>query len=496
MAVHSCQGFMFFDLVQGYMQMPVEEADIPKNAFRAGSSGLYEFTHMPFGLSNSRSIFCCLMEMCLGDQQFVTLLLYLDDICVFATSIDKMLDCIELVLKQLEEFNLKIKPKKCHFLQCSVVFLRHVLSAEGISATPGKVEKVRNWPVPTNPKELQSFLGLASYYCHFILKFTVIAKCLHQLVGPANHQKTKKNKKINEPKAEPKSDKQTFWWTGKHQEVFVLLKNLLDKCWATQILAAHLNWRQMHHYKDWGPYFPKGMKLALAVSSLQGLGTILSQRDETSTSCVIAFVSRSLQPSKQLMWNYSSAKLELLALKWVVMEKLRAYLLGSKFTVYTDNNPLAYVKESKLGVVQIRWLSKLALFGFDIKYRSGKSNQAADTLSHHPKTEDENFSDSESDGFKTISYAVICNDLSEVIKGEKLLLELKRAVQTEITQQALDSDKVNVHSVMVDVLSRVTPSMMKEAQEEDVDISKAICYVKSGKKLMLAQIRKIKSRPV
>ena len=53
------------------------------------------------------------------------------------------------------------------------------------------------------------------------------------------------------------------------------------------------------------------------------------------------------------MWNYSSAKLELLALKWTVIEKLRDYLLGSKFTAYTDNNPLAYVKESKVGAAQI-----------------------------------------------------------------------------------------------------------------------------------------------
>ena len=49
---------------------------------------------MPFGLSNSGSSFYHLMEMCLGDQQFVTLLLYLDDICIFATSIDEMLDHI------------------------------------------------------------------------------------------------------------------------------------------------------------------------------------------------------------------------------------------------------------------------------------------------------------------------------------------------------------------------------------------------------------------
>ena len=196
------------------------------------------------------------------------------------------------------------------------------------------------------------------------------------------------------------------------------------------------------------------------------------------------------------MQNYSSAKLELLALKWAVTEKLRDYLLSSKFTLYTDNNSLAYVKESKLGVAQIRWLSKFALFDFDIKYRSGKSNQAADTLSHCPVTDSEILSNSESDGYETISYAVMCNDLSEIIKGEKLPLELKRAVQTEIIQQAPDSGKINVHSEMVDVLSKVTPGMMKEAQAENVDISKTICYVKSGKKPMLAQIRKITSRPV
>ena len=154
-AVHNCQWFMSFDLAQGYLQMPVEEADISKTAFRAGSSGLYEFTHMPFGLSNSRSSFCHLMEMCLGDQQFITLLLYLDSICIFAASIDEMLDHIELVFKWLEDFNLKIKPKKCHFFQHSIIFLGHVLSPEGISANPEKVEKVKNWPVPTKPKELQ-----------------------------------------------------------------------------------------------------------------------------------------------------------------------------------------------------------------------------------------------------------------------------------------------------------------------------------------------------
>ena len=70
------------------------------------------------------------------------------------------------------------------------------------------------------------------------------------------------------------------------------------------------------------------------------------------------------------------------------------------------------------------------LFLTDVKYRSGKLNQAADALSHCPKLENEDFSDCESDGNKTISYTVVCNDLPEVIKGEKLLLEIKRPVQT------------------------------------------------------------------
>ena len=71
-AVQAAVWFTSFDLAQGYLQMAMEEADIPKTAFRAGSSGLFEFTRMPFGLTNAGASFCRLMEMVIGDQQFVT----------------------------------------------------------------------------------------------------------------------------------------------------------------------------------------------------------------------------------------------------------------------------------------------------------------------------------------------------------------------------------------------------------------------------------------
>ena len=187
-----------------------------------------------------------------------------------------MLDCIELVFKWLEKFNLKMKPKKCHFFQCSIVFLGHVLSAEGISENPKKVEKVKYWPVPINPKEIQLFLRLASYYCHIILRFSAIAKCLHQLVGPANHQKSKKNRKNNEPEAEPSQNRQAFQWTGKHQEVF----NLLNACLTSALVLGY-------------PDFSCPFELETD-TSLQILGTVLSQRDKTDISHVIAFASRTL----------------------------------------------------------------------------------------------------------------------------------------------------------------------------------------------------------
>ena len=147
----------------------MDEADIHKTAFWVGSSGLCEFTHMPFGLSNAGASFCCLMEMCLGDQQYLMLLFYLDDICVFSSSVDKMLDRIALVFNRLKEFNLKIKPKKTFFFQSSVLFLGHLLLKDGILPNPEKVNRVKDWPIPTTAKEVHSFLGLASYYRRFIL---------------------------------------------------------------------------------------------------------------------------------------------------------------------------------------------------------------------------------------------------------------------------------------------------------------------------------------
>ena len=152
--------------------MVMEEADIPKTAFHTGSSGLYEFTSMSFSLTNTGTSFCHLMEMCIGDQQYVTPLVYLDDIFIFTSSANQMLERIELVFSRLKEFYLKIKLKKSYFFQTSVTFLEHIfLSAKGVSSNPEKVTNVKDWLTPKNPKEVHSFVSLASYYYRFIPNF-------------------------------------------------------------------------------------------------------------------------------------------------------------------------------------------------------------------------------------------------------------------------------------------------------------------------------------
>ena len=179
-------------------------------------------------------------------------------------------------------------------------------------------------------------------------------------------------------------------------------------------------------------------------------------------------------------------------------EKFKDYLLGSQFPAYTDNNPLAYIKGSKLRVAQVRWLSELVLFDFDIKYRTGKSNQAADALSHCPQSSLDISNDRGSEEeYETISYEVISNDLTELIDGIKIPIELKKEIQRSIHEEPKrESDNIQGTSTMVDVLSKVSPEMMRQAQGEDLEIGKVRHYVMLARKPSLAQIKKLKSKVV
>lgn len=89
-----------------------------------------------------------------------------------------------------------------------------------------------------------------------------------------------------------------------------------------------------------------------------GLGAVHSQEHDGKLR-PIAYASRGVRPTERNMDNYSSMKLELLAVKWAVTEKFHDYLLGNNFVVFTDNNPLSHLQTAKLGAVEQRWASQL-----------------------------------------------------------------------------------------------------------------------------------------
>ena len=136
---------------------------------------------MPFGLCNVLATFQWLMERVLAGLQWSSCLVYLDDIIVYSRSVEEHLTLLGEVFACLRKAGLKIKPSKCHLLQTSVCYLGHVVSAKGVETDPKKIRCIADWPIPSSLKDLQSFLGLASYYRRSIRNFAHIASPLHAL---------------------------------------------------------------------------------------------------------------------------------------------------------------------------------------------------------------------------------------------------------------------------------------------------------------------------
>ncbi|XP_028298451.1 uncharacterized protein LOC114460741 [Gouania willdenowi] len=344
--------FSTLDLASGYNQVEVTEKDRVKTAF-CTPFGLFEFNRMPFGLCNAPSTFQRLMERMFGDCRYQSVLLYLDDVIVFSSSIQQHLGRLEEVFSRLQKQGLKVKLSKCHFFQKQVKYLGHVVSADGVATDPDKVEVVRGWKTPTNLAELRSFLGFASYYRRFIAGFAKMAAPLHHVVAQLSPG-AKKGRTPKKPLASV--------WTAECEEKFSQLKNALV---SSPVLA----------YAD----FHRPFILEIDASHA-GLGAVLSQ-EHGGRLRPVAYASRALRTAEKNMQNYSSMKLEFLALKWAVSEKFREYLLGGSCTVYTDNNPLKHLDTAKLGAVEQRWAAQLASFDLTLKYRPGARNGNADALS-------------------------------------------------------------------------------------------------------------------
>ncbi|KAJ8406835.1 hypothetical protein AAFF_G00297510 [Aldrovandia affinis] len=108
-------------------------------------------------------------------------IVYLDDLLVHASDFEGALRHLREVFATIRQAGLHLNPKKCQLFRRETTFLGHVVSAGGVATDPAKIAAVRDWPPPTNVSNLQSFLGLASYYRRYVRNFATIARPLHRL---------------------------------------------------------------------------------------------------------------------------------------------------------------------------------------------------------------------------------------------------------------------------------------------------------------------------
>lgn len=435
--------FCSLDLAHGFHQIAVEEEDIEKTAFRIGTGGLYEYLRMPFGLTGAPATFMRLMDRIFGDQNFQNLLIYLDDILIFGSSFEETLDRLDMVLERLSKFNLKVRPEKCQLFKERLRYLGHVVSEDGIAPDADKISAIINWQRPKTEKQLRGFLGIAGYYRKFVPGFAKIAAPLHALLQDTGSGKKRKKATRSGCGIEA--------WDSSCDGAFDELKRKL----TTAPILGHPDFTQ--------PYI-----LEVDASHL-GLGAILSQNQE-SGKVVLGYASRSLRRNERNMDNYSSRKLELLALKWAVTEKYRDLLLGAKIFAYTDNDPLSFLQTTaKLSATETRWVGDLASFDLTIRYKPGRANKNADSLSRKEEHE------SEVARLETI----LCEPLTSRLPCD-LNLQIQQDVRT-VTCESVDGTIARDMPIPSTAIPTITTMDMADLQKQDPAISLCLQYVEQNR---------------
>ncbi|KAI3681177.1 hypothetical protein L6452_35962 [Arctium lappa] len=275
------QGARYFskiDLRSGYHQLRIRDCDIPKTAFRT-RYGHYEFIVMPFGLTNAPAVFMDLMNRVFKDYLDEFIIVFIDDILIYSKSHEDHEHHLRITLETLRHKQLYAKFSKCEFWIEHVTFLGHVISTEGVTVDPTKIEVVTKWPRPTNISEVRGFLGLAGYYRRFVEGFSKIALPMTRLL--------RKGVK--------------FEWGSDQEASFEELKHRLV---TAPILVLPTDTDGFQIYSD---------------ASKQGLGCVLMQHGR-----VIAYVSRQLKPYEV---NYPTHDLELAAVIFA-LKIWRHYLYG------------------------------------------------------------------------------------------------------------------------------------------------------------------------
>ena len=326
------------DLLKGYWCVPLTERGREVSAFVC-SAGLFEYNVMPFGMKNAPATFQRMMEKVLSGLSHSYA--YIDDVVIRSDTWEEHVDNIREVLCRLADARLTVNLAKSEFACAKVSYLGYQIGQGQLAPVEAKVKVILDFAPPTDKKAVRRFLGMIGYYRKFCKNFAQLAIPLTGLL--------RKDGRFN--------------WTDECKEAFERLKHIL-----------------CHHPVLKMPDFNASFELAIDASD-QAAGGVLLQTDGKTESIKhpIAYFSRKFDKHQQ---NYSTIEKELLALILAV-QHFEVYISRVKLLkVYTDHNPLVFLKRMKNRNRRLlNWSLLLQEYNLDIHHIKGTDNVIADALS-------------------------------------------------------------------------------------------------------------------
>ena len=421
--------FSALDAAAAYNVIPVEEKSRPLLAFIT-PMGLYTYKRMPFGPKNSGAVYARFIESLLDGLKSDQVIAYLDDVLVFTTTVEEHLDVLDRVLLMHERAGIKLRPLKTKLFEERTEYLGFEVSQDGVAMQQGYIDRIMEWPTPTTPKELATFLGFVGYYRGFIRQFAELTHEMH----------AKKKEKVLE-------------WTETMQRDFETLKQEFSK-------------KPIRSY----PRYELDEPFQLTTDfSAKALGGVLSQVQEGQER-LLGCAARKCTPYER---NYPSVKGELSALMYCT-RKWEHLLRYKKFVVNTDSQALKYLRNLKTPTgIWFRWLEELSSYDFEVRHRAGKDNLNADALSrseHHPEPTAEEVAEQENEFGPQLLRAV---------------RELDQEEQERGIQKEIPSIK-GLHRV-AEELSR---EVLEETQREDEVLGQVRRWVERGRRPEKSSLRR------
>ena len=326
-----------FDMLKGYWQVPLTQRAREISAF-VTPSGLYQYKVMPFGMKNAPATFQRMVNKLVRDIDGCEGCI--DDVVIYSDNWSDHIRQIKRFFQIMREAKLTINLMKSEFGKATVKYLGHIVGQGQVRPLDAKIQTIAKFPIPTSRKELARFLGMAGYYRNFCLNFSEIAAPLTNLL----------------------SKKVKFVWTDDCQLAFDRVKLLLQK---SPVLKS--------------PDYEKPFKLIIDSSDV-GTGSVLAQEASDGLDHPVSYFSKKFLKYQK---NYSVVEKETLGLV-LALEHFDVYLGSTPFKikVYTDHNPLTFLKTMKNKIQRlVRWSLALQEYNLEIQHFPGSENVVADALS-------------------------------------------------------------------------------------------------------------------